>query len=100
MLKSRKHSLPAFPFLFVLSLNQLAQLCSAGFLLRIWESIDRSKPFCLFDNCETMCEQTEAVSGVLFQCTVRPANGAPGVHVQRKEKRVASKEGLKHGSEK
>lgn len=47
-----------------------------------------------------MCEQTEAVSGVLFQCTVRPANGAPGVHVQRKEKRVASKEGLKHGSEK
>ena len=89
-----------FHFLFVLSLSHLAQLCSAGFLLRIWASIDGSKPSCLFNNCETMCERTEAVSGVLFQCTVRPVNGVLGVHARKKEKHVASKEGLKHGSEK
>lgn len=46
-----------------------------------------------------MCERTEAVSGVLFQCTVRPVNGVLGVHARKKEKHVASKEGLKHGSE-
>lgn len=33
-------------------------------------------------------------------CTVRPVNGVLGVHARRKEKHVASKEGLKHGSEK
>lgn len=85
---------------FPLSLSHLAQFRSAGFLLRIWASTDGSKPFCLFNNCETMCERTEAVSGVLFQCTVRPVNGALGVHAQRKEKHAASKEELKHGSEK
>lgn len=89
-----------FHFLFVLSLSHLAQLCSAGLLLRIWASIDGSMPSCLFNNCETMCERTEAVSGVLFQCTVRPVNGVLGVHARKKEKHVASKEGLKHGSEK
>lgn len=36
-----------FHFLFVLSLSHLAQLCPAGFLLRIWASIDGSMPSCL-----------------------------------------------------
>lgn len=92
--------MPAFPFLFVLSLNHLAQLCTAGFLLKIWASIDGSKPFCLINNGEHICEPAEAVSAVLFQCTVRPVNGVLGVHARRKEKHVASKEGLKQGSEK
>lgn len=47
-----------------------------------------------------MGEPADAVSAVLFQCTVRPVNGVLGVLAWRKEKRVASKEGLKQGSEK
>lgn len=72
----------------------------AGFLLRIWASIHGSKSFSLFNDRENTCEAAEAVSALLFQRTARPVSGALGVHAQRKEKRVASKEELKPGSEK
>lgn len=91
--------LPTPPFsLFYLC--HLAQLCSAGFLLKIWASIDGSKPFCLFHNRGNICAPAEAVSAVLLQCTVRPVSGVLGAHARRRGKHAASKEGLKPGSEK
>lgn len=55
--------------------------------------------FCFANNLACACKPDDTVS-LWFQCTVRPVSGALGVHAWRKEKHVASKEALKHGSAK